>query len=263
MAHKALCTALLVLGLFSAVSAGRSWEHNDKMQQLKEMMRRHAGEKGKSLEECQAFIGFKYEVPARLHNDFIKAWQKVEKSTFDEKGMRMYDLKRDTDSNTCFYVYGEWETMADYMDHFESDYVQEFIGFIAKEDIMYDTCLMKDVTEEKPEEMTRRHRRRGEAADTAHVMVKYTVPPSMTDKFIDAWTETAKDVWEEDGNIAYTLRKNTLNNYQFYVFAAWDSMDAYMEHLDSQHHQRLHTFFADQDITFKKTCVEKLGKMEY
>lgn len=262
MANKALCTALLMLGLLCVASAGRAMD-TDKLHQLKEMMRRHhSEEKGKSLEECQAFIGFKYEVPPSMHKDFINAWQKVEQATMDEKGVRMYDLKKDKDSNTCFYVYGEWETMADYMDHFKSDYVQDFIKFMEQQDIMYDMCLMKDVTDEKP--MSGQPKRRGAGpGEGAHVIMKFTVPPSMNQDFVDTWTDTAKDVWEEDGNIMYTLRKVMTTNYKYYVFGAWDSFDAYMEHLESEHHKRLHSFFADKDITFEKTCVEKLGQMEF
>jgi hypothetical protein len=43
--------------------------------------------------------------------NFVKAWQKMEESTKDEEGVRIFDLKKPMTDNMLWIGYGEWKTM--------------------------------------------------------------------------------------------------------------------------------------------------------
>jgi hypothetical protein len=48
-------------------------------------------------------------------------------------------------------------------------------------------------------------RRRGK--DMAHMVIRYVVPPSETENFIESWRDAADRLQEEKGAVIYTLRK--------------------------------------------------------
>lgn len=68
--------------------------------------------------------------------------------------------------------------------------------------------------------------------DLAHVLIKYIVPPSKHDDFIEAWQDAQEDTDKEEGVRIYSLRKVFTDNYQFYVYGTWDSMEDYADHFE-------------------------------
>lgn len=258
MANKALYAALLLLGLVSVASAARQWE-SIKLPDIEGLLRRRGGG-GEKVMEKKAIVSIRFTVPEAMHDEFIDRWQKVEDETLEEKGLLVFDLKKSVDTNTRFYSYGEWDTMEDWVDHMRSDYVKDFIDFINDEDILVDICFLKGVTDEKYEKYGRKETE--ETEDNIFFVVRYHVPPSAYDDFIDAWTDIAKDIWEEDGNINYSLKKYATNNHHWLVYGAFDTFDDYMEHVQSKQHERLHDFLADNGITYEKECLKKFGTME-
>lgn len=41
--------------------------------------------------------------------EFLDAWEKLEDATKQEKGVRIFDLKKPATNNYMFIGYGEWE----------------------------------------------------------------------------------------------------------------------------------------------------------
>lgn len=264
MANRALCAAVLLLGLFSVATAGRWWDFQDiklqdiKLTEVETLLHGHQSKK----EAGPAIVKVKYEVPERLHEDFVDKWMMVEKEAMDEKGLQIYDLKKSIESNTRFYTYGEWDSMKAFIDHMRSDYIKDFTTFLTDEDILVDVYFLMSVTEEKDLSKRHRHSDAKEDEDDVFFVSRYHVPPSIYEDFVDAWTDIAKDVWEEEGNVNYALRKYAANNHHWVVYSAWESMEDYQTHMESKTFQRLHDFLAKNDIMVERECLVKVGHQE-
>lgn len=260
MSNNGLFTALLLLALVSVGSAARMWNvEGTKLTDIWALLQRKEVN-SKDRDEGPAIVTVVYDVPERLHEEFVDRWNKVEDEADDEKGLQIYDLKKSVEIGNRFYTYGEWDSMRDFVDHLRSDYAQDFAEFLNDEDILVDIAFLKSVTEEKSDEALRHSRRNAEDEDDdVYYITRYHVRPSVYDDFVDAWTDVAKDVWEEDGNINYSLRQYATTNHHWVVYGAWESLEDYKEHVGSDSYQRLHKFLADNEVTYETELLIKIG----
>lgn len=60
-----------------------------------------------------------YHVPPSAQEDFLDAWNRVEKEVEGEKGAHTYSLRKFKGTNHHYFAYGTWETHEDFYTHFE------------------------------------------------------------------------------------------------------------------------------------------------
>eukprot|EP00775_Hariotina_reticulata_P004891 gene4891-5136_t len=128
---------------------------------------------------------------------------KVEKAIDKEPGNLIYDLKAPWTNNVEFTAYGEWKSYQDFMEHYESDYVREFEEYLMAHDIAFsiEPLTRPDVGEVRPDKKQLDERQQG------HILIRYLVPPTASEKFLNAWSKAEKGVEEEEGAHIYSLRK--------------------------------------------------------
>jgi len=232
----------------------------------------HDVNRGKGGEEeytdRRTFVATKYYVPPSMHSEFMDEWRTLESDTTREKGNIVYALWKTLDDNLHFMIYGEWETMDDWMMHYHSDHVYTWKKFLEDTDITYELMPLKNVTSIKEETRGKRTSGGGNADEagkgrgrgkTARVLFQYHMDPSVKNEFIDAWEDHAKDVWREDGNSVFALRKVGTNNHHFYAFGKWDSYDDFMDHINSKHTRRMKDFFEKYDVHFFMDPMYRVG----
>lgn len=78
-----------------------------------------------------------YIVPPGEAKGFTDEWMDCAESTLDEKRNRNYALRKVATDNTRFYHYGTWDSMGDWMDHFESKHFGNLLDYTDKKDIVY------------------------------------------------------------------------------------------------------------------------------
>lgn len=78
-----------------------------------------------------------YIVPPGEAEGFTDAWMDCAESTLDEKRNRNYALRKLATDNERFYHYGTWDSMSDWMDHFESKHFGNLLDYTDKKDIIY------------------------------------------------------------------------------------------------------------------------------
>jgi quinol monooxygenase YgiN len=64
----------------------------------------------------------------------------------------------------------------------------------------------------------------------AHVIIRYTVPPSKQEALLDAWNKAEKGVEGEKGAHIYSLRKVLGDNMHYIAYGTWETMQDYEEH---------------------------------
>lgn len=216
-------------------------------------IRNHALDKKKT--EKMARISTRFIISPSMRRDFIGRWQDLNKDVGGEKGNMRFELGKTEVDNVVFYGYGEWESWEDFMQHLDSDYMQDWLSFLAKSKIIY---TWHPLSAPADDVMRERSSSRGRRAQ--HVLVRFTVLPEHHDDFIDTWQSVADKVdKKERGNIEYTLRKFETDNFQFFVCGSWESYDDWREHLESGHHQKLMDFAEDKDIAFFLSPLKKYG----
>jgi quinol monooxygenase YgiN len=95
-----------------------------------------------------AHVLIQYSVPPGNSKEFIDAWTDLAERTIEEKGNRMYSLRRVATDNTHFYAYGTWTSMGDYMDHFESKHLGKFLDDVEDKNIIYFLDPLEEICEE-------------------------------------------------------------------------------------------------------------------
>lgn len=78
-----------------------------------------------------------YIVPPGEGKGFTDAWMDCAEETVDEKHNRNYALRKVATDNSRFYHYGTWDSMGDWMNHFESKHFGKFLGYTNKQDIVW------------------------------------------------------------------------------------------------------------------------------
>jgi len=117
------------------------WE----LQLLKSMSTEYEDRRGKRTEaEGQVekrrglhHVLITYIVPPGEGEKFTDAWMDCAEATLDEKRNRNYALRKVATDNTRFHHYGTWDSMGDWMDHFESKHFGDLLDYTDKKDIIY------------------------------------------------------------------------------------------------------------------------------
>ncbi|GLI62564.1 hypothetical protein VaNZ11_005234, partial [Volvox africanus] len=75
-------------------------------------------------------------------------------------------------------------------------------------------------------------RRGGEVEDRpAYILIKYDVPPTMHDTFIEKWDRHDKDLRNVKGLDFYQLSKDLTDNTFFWSYTEWDTFGDLMDHI--------------------------------
>lgn len=70
----------------------------------------------------------------------------------------------------------------------------------------------------------------GDEEQHLHVMVKYIVPPSEHEDFLEAWAEAQDMTAKEKGNRKYLLRKVFNDNVHYVLCGTWETFDDFVDH---------------------------------
>lgn len=84
-----------------------------------------------------AHVIFKYYVPPTEAKGFADAWTDAAEKTLEERGNRIYSLRKVATDNTLWYGYGTWDSMRDYLEHLESKHVGKLLDFFEDKDIVW------------------------------------------------------------------------------------------------------------------------------
>lgn len=263
MAHRASLALLLVASLALCGAAART---PDSFRDIMDAARlRAAAENGvdKRRRDDTAYMVIRFRVPPGEADKFIDEWQKLEDYAEKDRGLMVYDLSKTKVDNVFFYHYSEWESHSDLMDHFEGKGFQKFKDYVNDLDIEWEVLPVKPVTDTKDERREMRANRGGgrrKSEEMAHVLIKYDVPPSTAEEFIDAWEEVAKDTFDEEENNVYTLRKIATSNHEYYVYGTWESYEAFRDHMESKHVRRFKETVEDQGVEWFLSPLEKYSR---
>ncbi|KXZ54017.1 hypothetical protein GPECTOR_5g128 [Gonium pectorale] len=111
-----------------------------------------------------------------------------------------------------------------------------------------------------------RHGDGGDERDRpVYVAVKYEVPPSLHDEFIDKWLRLDKSLGRADGLDFYQLTKTANDNTEFWSYTEWDSFDDLVDFSESRDRQDFQDFVDDSDVLVEAFPLEPAGdlKREY
>ncbi|KXZ54018.1 hypothetical protein GPECTOR_5g129 [Gonium pectorale] len=237
------------------------------------------------------YMSIMYEVPPTVHDDFIREWLRLDKSLEGADGLDFYQLTKTVSDNTDFWSYTEWESFDDLMDFHEGRDRQDFMDFVDANDIMMEVYPLESAGDLKREyradregekvaaaaraaharDLERRRRRRegDEIEDedpretSAHVAVKFHVPPSVRDDFEDTFEDIQQRVVkDEDENRFFVLRRFATMNHHYVLRGGWDSLDAYFDHVTSKTFRGLREFAEDQGIEWYSHRFHVLASSE-
>jgi len=99
-----------------------------------------------------AHVLINYIVPPGKGEDFVQAWTKAAEKTIEEKGNRIYSLRKIATDNTRFWAYGTWESMRDYLEHFDSKHVGKLLDQLDDMDVIYTIFPLAAVYDEDDED---------------------------------------------------------------------------------------------------------------
>ncbi|EFJ43289.1 hypothetical protein VOLCADRAFT_96525 [Volvox carteri f. nagariensis] len=110
-------------------------------------------------------------------------------------------------------------------------------------------------------------RRGGEGMENrpAYLLIKYEVPPTLHDRFIEELDRHDKNLRDVKGLNFYQKTKNVIDNVFFWSYTEWDTFGDLMDHWDSREHRDFHEWINDNDILVEAFPLEALGdeKREY
>jgi quinol monooxygenase YgiN len=181
----------------------------------------------------------------------------VEEGTKQEKGVQIYDLKKTEIDNFIFLQYGEWESKDAFMEHIESDYVQEFVSFCNEHEIVWLMNPLKPVVDDP--DTPPQSRNHDDSEGPAHVLFRYFVPTDKHKDFVEAFQDAAEETWKEEGNHIYSLRKTITDNVEFWGYGTWDSMEDYVQHFKSDYVRNLRKFARENGIVWMLAPLYKIG----
>jgi len=219
--------------------------------------RRH---KGSDFTKMPAYMHCKFIVPPAETDGFIKAWMKMSKDAYkDEKGLALLDLSKTMTDNLMFVGYGEWDTVEDYFQH----YMQAFgdlRDYMADHDIKFELTCLENPMEGKEKHQVSAMRAEFKDQKHAHFLIKYYVPPSMHQDWLDMFEDVQDKVMDERGCRMYSVRKAHDSNTHFMVFGSWDSLEDFKDHYASEHVRKLRDFNDDNNITWFLYPLYKITK---
>lgn len=103
-------------------------------------------------EEPAAHVLITYHVNPSDVDDFISVFNDVAESTWQEEGNQVYALRQVATKNHHFFVYGSWDSMRDYVRHFDSDHVRRLRKFAAERSMIWKLSPLLGVGEGEEEE---------------------------------------------------------------------------------------------------------------
>jgi quinol monooxygenase YgiN len=77
------------------------------------------------------------EVQPEFQDEFVDLWRDVALDTIDEKANQVYSLHRVKETNYQFYVFGIWDSLDDYIDHYESKHIRKLRDFTNEQNILW------------------------------------------------------------------------------------------------------------------------------
>ncbi|GLC59407.1 hypothetical protein PLESTB_001482800 [Pleodorina starrii] len=97
------------------------------------------------------------------------------------------------------------------------------------------------------------------------MLVKYDVPPTLHDKFIEKWGRHDKDLRDVRGLDFYQLSKDVTDNTFFWSYTEWDTCSDMIKHWQSKEYQDFHDWVDENDIMCEAFPLEAYGdaKREY
>jgi len=212
-------------------------------------------------EDERVYVQIGFMVPTDKQEDFVRSWREHAKSTMDEEGTEIYDLKKSHQDNIIYFAYGEWSSMEEFKEHAKADHTKKFYDFLDDTDVLWRMFPLHNKGDNQEREDSLRTGGGGEGEEEkAHVLVRYFVPPAHTDDFEDAWTQAAEETWKEEKNHIYALRKTVTANHEYWVYGTWESFDDYMEHFHSSHIRKLRDFNNKRKIVWFAIPLKKMGE---
>ncbi|EFJ43073.1 hypothetical protein VOLCADRAFT_96742 [Volvox carteri f. nagariensis] len=110
-------------------------------------------------------------------------------------------------------------------------------------------------------------RRGGEGMENrpAYVLIKYEVPPTLHDRFIEEMDRHDKILRDVKGLSFYQKTKDLADNVFFWSYTEWDTVGDLMDHCESRAFKDFHNWVDDNDILVEMFPLEALGdeKREY
>lgn len=213
-----------------------------------------------SNQEEKVYVLTKYMVPPSKRNDFMKSWHSMEDKVLQDQdsGQLRFDLKKPRTDNLFFLGYSEWANQQAWGRHMQQPYTQDFVKYTADNDVVWQLAPMTNMTGDFEEKVqpTASVTEQG----PVHIVCLFNVPAREHNGFMDKWKQTAKDTMQEQGVRHFALRKIAIDNTKFADFGTWDTMDAFMQHMESKHVKSLLDYIDSKDIYVVTTMLDKLGK---
>jgi len=205
------------------------------------------------------YMAIRFIVPAHEADDFEDKWEDLQEHCEKKEKVEHMSLKKTAMDNVVYWSYGEWESMQDLHDHFESSHFEDFSEWVDEHDIRWQMKLLDNESEEIEEEQNKKlgdKKKLRQHKDNTHILTHYYIPPGEADGFVKAWTKAAEDTIDEQGNLLYSLRKIKTENTRFVAYGTWESMSDWLDHHESKHLLKLHDYAADKDIIWWNEILE-------
>ncbi|KXZ54042.1 hypothetical protein GPECTOR_5g151 [Gonium pectorale] len=89
--------------------------------------------------------------------------------------------------------------------------------------------------------------------------IKYEVPPSMHEEFVDEWMKLEDKTRDEEGCRLFDLKKTMGDNIYFWTqYGEWDDMESYMDHFKADYTTDFLDYLASKDITWEMFPLENV-----
>ncbi|EFJ43244.1 hypothetical protein VOLCADRAFT_96530 [Volvox carteri f. nagariensis] len=103
-------------------------------------------------------------------------------------------------------------------------------------------------------------RRGGEGMKSpAYLLIKYEVPPTLHDRFIEELDRHDKVLRDVKGLSFYQKTKDMDDNVMFWSYTEWDTVGDLMDHCESTAFKDFHNWVDDNDILVEMFPLEALG----
>jgi len=207
-----------------------------------------------------AYMAIRFIVPAHEADDFEDKWQGLQEHCEKKEKVEHMSLKKTAMDNVVYWSYGEWESMRDLHEHFESEHFEEFSDWVDEHDIRWEMKLLDNESKEIEEEQGKKlgDKKLRFHKDNTHILTHYYIPPGEAEGFVKAWTKAAEDTIDEKGNLLYSLRKIMTENTRYVAYGTWDRMSDWLDHHESKHLLKLHDYAADKDIVWWNEILEEV-----
>jgi len=210
-------------------------------------------------------MAIKFYVPPSLSDEFEDHWSKMEDKEDDAEVFKLFAGMLD---NTYYYAYSEFQEHKDLQEHLTSDHFNKFAEMVDDSGIEWELDLLTDLSSEIEDKYGRGKTERRqlfvgkksgkkEYERKAHVLIQFKVEPGYQTDFMNAWEDCAeRTMKDEKGNTFYSLRKVATDNQRFHVWASWDTLEDYFDHLESNHWKDFTDRVDKNDIIFRIIPLE-------